>query len=116
MKRGDPLEDADDVAIFDERMRELKAGGDVVLPAEVSAAIMKSDSLLRAVRRSKDVTQSVLADKTGLAQGYISDLEAGRKSGTDDAWRRIAAALNVPAGWFGVRGAASGLPNPIASC
>jgi hypothetical protein len=98
MNRDDALEDAADVATFDERMRELKAGGDVLLPPDVSASILKGDSLLRAVRRSKDVTQSVLADQTGLAQGYISDLEAGRKSGTDDAWRRIAGALEVPPG------------------
>jgi hypothetical protein len=103
MNRDDALEDAADAAMFDERMRELKAGNDAVLPADISASILKGDSLLRAVRRSKNVTQSVLADKTGLAQGYISDLEAGRKSGTDDAWRRIAKALDVPASWFGVK-------------
>lgn len=105
MNRDDAEEEADDVAIFDERMRELKAGNDVVLPADVSQYITEGDSLLRAVRRMKSVTQSQLAEKTDLAQGYISDLEAGRKSGTDDAWRRIAKALGVPMHWFGVKDA-----------
>jgi hypothetical protein len=45
MKRGnateDALDDADDVAIFDERMRDLKSGKDVPLSAEESAAIPK---------------------------------------------------------------------------
>jgi hypothetical protein len=45
MNRGDAtedaLEDADDVAIFDERMRDLKSGKDVPLSAEESAAILK---------------------------------------------------------------------------
>lgn len=102
---GDALEDAADIAIFDERMRELKAGNDVVLPAGVSKLMTKGDSLLRAVRRVKFVTQAVLAKRTGLAQGYISDLEAGRKSGTDEAWRKIARALDVPPVWFGVKDA-----------
>jgi hypothetical protein len=103
MKNDETLEDAADVAIFDERMRDLKAGKDVVLPADVSAAILKGDSLLRAVRRSKGMTQADLAQATGLAQGYISDLEAARKTGTDDSWRKVAAALDVPATWFGVK-------------
>jgi hypothetical protein len=42
-------EDADDVAICDARMAELAAGG-VVLPPEVSAAILRGESRLRAVR------------------------------------------------------------------
>lgn len=44
MKRGDPLEDANDVAIFDERKRELKSGKDVPLSAEESAAILRGNS------------------------------------------------------------------------
>lgn len=103
MNRDDALEDAADVATYDARKRELEAGNDAVLPADISASILKGDSLLRAVRRSKNQTQLDLASKTDLAQGYISDLESGRKSGTDDAWRRIAKALDVPATWFGVK-------------
>jgi hypothetical protein len=103
MNRDDAGDDAADIAIFDERMRELKAGGEVLLPPDVSASILKGDSLLRAVRRSKNQTQLDLASKTDFAQGYISDLESGRKPGTDEAWRRIAKALDVPASWFGVK-------------
>jgi transcriptional regulator with XRE-family HTH domain len=34
--------------------------------------------------------------KTNLSQGYISDIESGRRVGTVAALRRIASALNVP--------------------
>lgn len=103
MNNDEAFEDAADVAMSDERMRELKARNDVVLPPDISAAVLKGDSLLRAVRRSKGMTQADLAQATGLAQGYISDLEAARKTGTDDSWRKVAAALDVPATWFGVK-------------
>lgn len=56
MNRDDAEEEADDVAIFDERMRDLKAGNDIPLPAEVSQSILKGDSVLLAVRRSKHVS------------------------------------------------------------
>jgi cyanate lyase len=99
---SEALEDADDTAIFDLRMAELKNGGDARLPPEVTAAMLEGDTLLRALRRWKNKTQVEVANATGLAQGYISDLEAGRKSASDDALRKIAAALDIDPAWLGV--------------
>ena len=70
-------EDAEDVAIYDARKAELAAGG-VVLPPEVSAAILRGDSRLKAIRNWRGETQLHLNFKTGIAQGYLSDLESGR--------------------------------------
>ncbi|MGJ5208548.1 helix-turn-helix domain-containing protein [Bradyrhizobium sp. HKCCYLR20261] len=97
---ADRLEDADDVAIFDERTAALRDGGDARLPAEVTAAMLSGDSLLRALRRWKGLTQTELAERTNLAQGYISDLETRRKDGTDETLKAIAAALDVDASWL----------------
>jgi len=94
-------EDEDDIAMFDARMAELAEGRDERLPAEVSAAMLQGDSLLRALRRWKGLTQVQLSAKTELAQGYISDLEAGRKAGSPDALSRIAVALDVDPAWLG---------------
>ena len=93
-------EDAADVAIFDERMAALAAGTDVVLPAEVSAFMLKGDSLLKALRKWRGMTQMELAFRTGVAQGYISDLEARRKPGTVETLAKIAAALEVDPSWM----------------
>ena len=49
-------EDADDVAIYDTRKAELAAGGGV-LPPEVSAAILRGDSRLKAIRKWREETQ-----------------------------------------------------------
>ena len=42
-------EDEDDVALYDARKAEL-AGGGVLLPPEISAAILRGDSRLKAIR------------------------------------------------------------------
>jgi mRNA-degrading endonuclease RelE of RelBE toxin-antitoxin system len=97
---ADQLEDADDVAVFDERMAALQNGQDARLPAEVTAAMLSGDSLIRALRRWKGLTQTDLAERTKLAQGYISDLENHRKSGTNETLHAVAAALGIDPAWL----------------
>jgi len=92
-------EDADDVAIYDARKAELAAGG-VVLPAEVSAAILRGDSRLKAIRNWRGETQLHLNAITGIGQGYLSDLESGRRTGTPETIAKLAQALNVPVEWL----------------
>ncbi len=91
-------EDADDIAIYDARKAELAKGG--VLPPEVSAAILRGDSRLKAIRKWRDETQLHLEFKTGIGQGYLSDLESGRRTGTPETLAKIAKALNVPIEWI----------------
>jgi len=93
-------EDADDVAIYDARKAELARGDDARLPPEVSAAMLRGDSLLKALRKWRDMTQLHLAFKTNIAQGYISDIESGRRKGTVETLTAIANALDVPAEWL----------------
>jgi DNA-binding XRE family transcriptional regulator len=46
-------------------------------------------------RRRRGLTQAQLAKTTGIAQGFLSEIEAGHKTGAVDAIRRIASALGV---------------------
>ncbi|HEX3972421.1 MAG TPA: helix-turn-helix transcriptional regulator [Stellaceae bacterium] len=92
-------EDADDVAIYDARKAELAAGG-VVLPPEVSAAILRGENRLKAIRNWRDETQLHLSSKTGIGQGYLSDLESGRRAGTPETLAKLAQALNVSVEWL----------------
>lgn len=90
-----------DAALFDDRMAELKSGRTVLLPGEVAGSMLKGSTLLRALRKWRGVTQDQLAEMTGLAQSYLSELEAqGGKGGTAEAWAKIAQALDVPADWL----------------
>jgi hypothetical protein len=100
LERADhEAEDADDVAIYDARKAELAARG-VMLPPEVSAAILRGDSRLKAIRNWRDETQLHLSFKTGIGQGYLSDLEPGRRMGTPETIAKLAQALNVPVKWL----------------
>jgi len=97
LERADhEAEDADDVAIYDAR----KASGEGALPPEVSAAILRGESRLKAIRNWRDETQLHLSFKTGIGQGYLSDLESGRRSGTPETIAKLAQALSVPVEWL----------------
>ena len=100
LERADYDEDADDVAIYHARKAELAASGGTVLPPEVSAAILRGDSRLKAIRLWRDQTQLYLSFKTGIGQGYLSDLENGRRTGTPETLAKLAAALDVPLAWI----------------
>ncbi len=100
LERADhDAEDADDLAIYDARKAELAAGG-VLLPSEVSAAILRGDSRLKAIPNWRDVTQLHLNFITGIGQGYLSDLESGRRMGTPETIKKLAEALDVPVEWL----------------
>jgi len=100
LERADQeAEDAEDIAIYDSRKAELAAGGSV-LPLEVSAAILRGDSRLKAIRNWRRETQLHLNFKTGIAQGYLSDLETGRRTGTPETLAKLAQALEVPVDWL----------------
>ncbi len=92
-------EDAEDVAIYDARKVELAAGGGT-LPPEISAAILRGESRLKAIRNWRGETQLHLSFKTGIGQGYLSDLESGRRAGTPETLAKLAQALGVPTEWL----------------
>jgi hypothetical protein len=70
--------------------------GAPLLPKQVVDRLADGESPLRVLREWRDVTQLNLSLKTGLSQGYISDVETGRRKGAASALRRIADVLKVP--------------------
>ncbi len=99
---GEADEDAADIALYDERIAGLAAGRDEALPEPVSVSLLRGDTRLKAIRKWRGVTQSDLALKVEIAQGYLSELEAGHKRGGADTLTRLAGALDVPAAWLAV--------------
>lgn len=97
---ADDDEDAADIAVFDERMAELRSNRDAALPAEVSQAMLRGATLVQALRKWRGVKQQDLAAKAELAQGYLSDIERGRGQGSREAREKIARALDVPRAWL----------------
>jgi transcriptional regulator with XRE-family HTH domain len=53
--------------------------------------------VLRQLREQKGLSQAALAKRSGVAQGYISQMEAGEKKNPGiETLRKIAKALGVP--------------------
>jgi DNA-binding XRE family transcriptional regulator len=92
-------EDADDRVIYDGRKAEL--GAVPPLPSDVSSAMLQGDRLLKALREWKGMTQSSLAKSSGVSQGFLSDIESGKRVASADTLARIANALELPEAWLG---------------
>jgi DNA-binding XRE family transcriptional regulator len=93
-------EDAADIALYDARKAEMTTGINNALPKEVSAMLLRGDRLMKAIRKWRGMTQTDLATKTGLTQGYVSDLESGRRAGTRETHVLIAKHLDVDPDWL----------------
>jgi ribosome-binding protein aMBF1 (putative translation factor) len=96
--QGEEDEDAELVAIADARMAD--SANASRLPAEVSRLLLSGMSLLKALRQWRDIGQVKLAHDIGTSQGFISDLENGRRTMTAEVRSRLASALDVPEGWL----------------
>jgi ribosome-binding protein aMBF1 (putative translation factor) len=78
------------------RARKQISAGDPLLPKHVVDRLASGENTVRVFREWRDVTQMYLSFKTNLSQGYISDIENGRRVGTPAALRQIANVLKVP--------------------
>ncbi len=95
-RAGEADEDAGDIAIYDARRAELSPP----LPADVSMAMLRGDSRLKALRIWRDIGQVQLASRIEISQGFLSDLENGKRNMTVEVRRRIARVLDVPVAWL----------------
>jgi transcriptional regulator with XRE-family HTH domain len=96
------LEDAEDrAAVGERRAKELSLGKETVrrdyLTADESMRLLDGETPLKIWRTKRGLTQRRLAARARIASGYLAEIESGRKSGSDDAYRRLSAALGVPA-------------------
>jgi hypothetical protein len=78
------------------RARKEIAAGAPLIPKKLVDRIANGENALRVLRKWREMTQLSLSFKTAIGQGYISDLESGRRKGTTTALKKIAEAINVP--------------------
>ncbi len=93
-------EDAADLARYDERKAELAKDRAAALPPEVSALMLRGMSLPRALRKWRGLTQQAVASKIGAAQGFVSDLESGRRRAAANTVHALAEVYDVPVEWL----------------
>jgi hypothetical protein len=78
------------------RARKEIAAGMPLIPKKVVDRIAGGENALRVLREWRGKTQLYVSNRTKIGQGYLSDLENGRRRGTTTALKRIAEALKVP--------------------
>lgn len=93
-------EDAGDVAVYDARKADLALGKSSTLPEAVSRLLLQSNSRLKAIRLWRGMTQTELARRAGIGQGYLSDMESGRRPVSAELLTALATKLDVPAEWI----------------
>jgi DNA-binding XRE family transcriptional regulator len=78
------------------RARKEVAGGMPLLPKETVDRLANGENPIRVLREFRGQTQLKFAVSVDIAQGYLSDLESGKRKGPLALHQRIARALNVP--------------------
>jgi DNA-binding XRE family transcriptional regulator/PHD/YefM family antitoxin component YafN of YafNO toxin-antitoxin module len=91
----DAAEMAEDVAAYDEAKRRLAAGEEESVPSAVVARILAGENLVRVWREHRGLTVSALAERAGIAQPYLSQIETGKREGTLQTMKKIADALKL---------------------
>jgi DNA-binding XRE family transcriptional regulator len=96
-RAGDEAAEDEMTRILGEEFKAaLARGEEVALPEAVWEAIEAGESPVKALRRHRGLTQAELAAAAGVSQGYVAELESGRKSGTPETLKALARALAVP--------------------
>ncbi len=83
------------IAELEDRVAAVDADGGVRVPHEVARAIDGGEKPAVAFRRHRGFTLKDLSERTGLAVGYLSEIERGVKPGSAAALVRIADALGT---------------------
>jgi DNA-binding XRE family transcriptional regulator len=99
-RADEAAEDTADAAMYLARKTALISQAHGALPAEVTAAILTGEKSRAAIRKWRKLTQIELAEKIGISQGTLSDIESGRRAPSDEVAEKMAQALNVPKAWI----------------
>lgn len=89
------VEDAMDAAAVERFKERLAAGEEEFVPSEMLDRILSGENLVRVWREYRGLTVAALAEKAGITQPYLSQIETGKREGTLATMKKIAAALKV---------------------
>jgi DNA-binding XRE family transcriptional regulator len=89
------VEDLADLQTHDRVMTDLATGREERVPAAYVRRLIAGESPLRIWRDLRGLTQSALAQASGVNRVQIAEIEAGRKNGSLETARRLAEALGI---------------------
>ena len=87
--------DLADLQAYDRAKAALEAGDDELIPADYVNRLLNGDSPLRVYRDLRGLTQSALAERSGVNRVTVAEIETGRKQGSVATLRKLAGALGV---------------------
>ncbi|GJD94174.1 helix-turn-helix domain-containing protein [Methylobacterium iners] len=88
-------EDAEDRAALGCFRARLASGEEEMIPSEVVDRLLGGENRIRVWREHRCLSAKALAERSGIAQGFLSQIETGKREGTIETLRKIAAALSV---------------------
>jgi ribosome-binding protein aMBF1 (putative translation factor) len=83
-----------DVREYDEARKAVAAGEELV-PSEVTYAILDGGNPVRVWREHRGISRKQLAEASGLAVAYLSQIEAGKRKGSPEELATIAKELGL---------------------
>ena len=88
-------EDVIDAAVVDRFRQRLAAGEEELVPAEVVDRLLDGENKVAVWRAHRGLTARDLAQKAGITQAYLSQIETGKRDGTVGTMKKIADVLNL---------------------
>ena len=89
------LEDAEDIASATAILERIKQGEEELVPAHVVERLLGGENPITVWREHRGMTISALAEKAGLSQSYLSQIESGKREGKVGVLASLARALSV---------------------
>lgn len=88
-------EDAADIATVRRFKERLASGQEELVPAAIVDRLVAGENAIRVWREHRGLSASSLAEKAGIAQAFLSQIETGKRDGTVTTLKKIADALAV---------------------
>ena len=89
------LENAEDIKDIEENLKAIEENREIVVPGEVTFAIVDGIHPIRAWREYKNLRINALAKRVGISGSYLSQIENGKRNPTIETLKAIASALEI---------------------
>lgn len=94
-KLMEAVEDAGDLRAIAQFERRLASGEEELVPSGVVDRLLSGENRVRVWREYRGLSVSALAEKVGIAQPYLSQIETAKREGTLQTMKKIADALKI---------------------
>ena len=81
----------DDIKAYDEAM----SSDDELIPGEVVDRLLAGENKIKVWREYRQLSQTALAEQSGMAQATIAQMEGGKRAGSVATLKKIAKALRL---------------------